>query len=36
MEKSDNEMSEAMTKVNKTMESIGDRLKHGFALMAEE
>ena len=35
MEKSDNEMSEAMTKVNKTMESIGDSIKHGFALMAE-
>ena len=35
MEKSDNEMSEAITKVNKTMESIGDSLKHGVALMAE-
>ena len=35
MEKSDTEMSQAMTKVNKTMESIGDSIKHGFALMAE-
>ena len=35
MEKSDTEMLQAMTKVNKTMESIGDSIKHGFALMAE-